>query len=86
MPVPERLYVSLSQHLGAPARPAVLVGQKVRKGDKLADPQGAVSAAIHAPTSGTVTAIGEIPAPHPSSRCGSWVAALGLERRARHTA
>lgn len=66
MPVPERLYVSLSQHLGAPARPAVLVGQKVRKGDKLADPQGAVSAAIHAPTSGTVTAIGEIPAPHPS--------------------
>lgn len=76
MPVPERLYVSLSQHLGAPARPAVLVGQKVRKGDKLADPQGAVSAAIHAPTSGTVTAIGEIPAPHPS---GLPVLAITLE-------
>lgn len=66
LPVPERLYVSLSQHLGAPARPAVLVGQKVRKGDKIADPQGAVSAALHAPTSGTIVAIGEIPAPHPS--------------------
>lgn len=76
MPVPERLFVSLSQHIGAPARPAVLVGQQVKKGDKLADPQGAVSAAIHAPTSGTVTAIGEIPAPHPS---GLPVLAITLE-------
>ncbi len=76
MPVPERLFVSLSQHLGAPARPVVLVGQKVRKGERLADPQGAVSAAIHAPTSGTITAIGEIPAPHPS---GLPVLAITLE-------
>jgi len=66
MPTPERLFVPLAQHLGAPALPTVLVGQKVKKGERLADPQGAVSAAIHAPTSGTVSAIGEIAAPHPS--------------------
>ncbi|MDR3087900.1 MAG: electron transporter RnfC, partial [Azoarcus sp.] len=76
MPMPERLYLSLAQHLGAPARPVVLVGQQVKKGDKLADPQGPVSAAIHAPTSGVIVAIGEISAPHPS---GLPVQAITLE-------
>lgn len=66
MPMPERLYISLAQHLGAPALPTALVGQKVKKGELLAKPQGVVSAAIHAPTSGVIAAIGEIPAPHPS--------------------
>lgn len=31
MPAPSRLYLPLSQHSGAPARPIVLVGQKVKK-------------------------------------------------------
>lgn len=66
LPLPDRLYVSLQQHIGAPARPIVLVGQKVLKGQLLAEAQGNVSAAVHAPSSGTVTAIGEIAAPHPS--------------------
>ncbi|MDR3214481.1 MAG: electron transport complex subunit RsxC [Azoarcus sp.] len=76
MPTPERLYISLAQHLGAPALPTVLVGQKVKKGDRLANPQGPVSAALHAPASGLVVAIGEIPAPHPS---GLPVLAVTLE-------
>jgi electron transport complex protein RnfC len=76
MPMPTRLYVSMTQHLGAPALPTVLVGQKVKKGEKLADPQGPVSAAIHAPTSGVIAAIGEISAPHPS---GLPVLAVTLE-------
>jgi electron transport complex protein RnfC len=80
MPMPERLYLSLAQHLGAPARPVVLVGQKVKKGEKLADPQGLVSAAIHAPTSGVVAAIGDISAPHPS---GLPVQAIILEADGR---
>lgn len=66
MPPPARLYLPLQQHLGSPARPVVLVGQKVRKGDLLAEAQGPVSAPIHAPTSGTVAAVTEITAPHPS--------------------
>ncbi len=66
LPLPARLYVPLQQHIGAAARPVVLVGQTVLKGQLLAEAQGATSAAIHAPTSGKVKAIGEITAPHPS--------------------
>ncbi|MEI7428974.1 MAG: electron transport complex subunit RsxC [Betaproteobacteria bacterium] len=66
LPLPARLYMPLLQHVGQPARPVVLVGQKVLKGQLLAEPQGRISAPIHAPTSGTVAAIGEITAPHPS--------------------
>ncbi|MDI6747559.1 MAG: electron transport complex subunit RsxC [Rhodocyclaceae bacterium] len=66
LPLPERLYVPLQQHIGAAARPIVLVGQTVLKGQLLAEAQGATSAAVHASTSGSVTAIGDIGAPHPS--------------------
>ncbi|TXT26667.1 MAG: electron transport complex protein RnfC [Rhodocyclaceae bacterium] len=66
MPVPARLYLPLQQHLGGPARPVVLVGQKVKKGELIAEAQGMVSAPIHAPTSGTIAAVTEITAPHPS--------------------
>ena len=76
MPMPARLYVPLVQHIGAPARAAVLVGERVKKGQKIADPQGLVSAAIHAPTSGIVLAIGDIVAPHPS---GLTVPAITIE-------
>ncbi|MDP1653876.1 MAG: electron transport complex subunit RsxC [Rhodocyclaceae bacterium] len=66
LPLPARLYVPLQQHIGTAARPIVLVGQTVLKGQLLAEAQGATSAAVHAPTSGYVTAIGDITAPHPS--------------------
>ena len=66
MPLPARLYLPLQQHLGSPARPVVLVGQTVLKGELIAEAQGAVSAPIHAPTSGTIVAVSEVTAPHPS--------------------
>jgi len=66
LPLPERLYVPVQQHIGAPAKPVVTVGQSVAKGELIASPQGALSASVHAPTSGTVVEIGEHPAPHPS--------------------
>ncbi|MCK6390980.1 MAG: electron transport complex subunit RsxC [Azonexus sp.] len=66
MPVPARLYLPLQQHLGSAARPCVLVGQQVKKGELIAEAQGMVSAPLHAPTSGTITAVTEITAPHPS--------------------
>lgn len=66
MPVPARLYLPLQQHLGGAARPTVLVGQKVSKGELLAEATGMVSAPLHAPTSGTVVAVTEVTAPHPS--------------------
>jgi Na+-translocating ferredoxin:NAD+ oxidoreductase subunit C len=66
VPVPPRVYIPFSQHVGAPARPRVVVGQHVLKGECIAEAQGNISAPIHASTSGKVTAIGEITAPHPS--------------------
>lgn len=66
LPLPRLLTVPLSQHVGAAARPRVLVGQKVLKGECLAEAQGNISAPIHAPTSGKVVAVGEVTAPHPS--------------------
>jgi len=76
LPLPRRLYLPLQQHIGQAARPVVLVGQQVQKGQLLADAQGNVSARIHAPASGTVVAIGEITAPHAS---GLPVVAITLE-------
>ncbi len=66
LPLPERLYLPLQQHRGQSALPVVTVGQKVLQGELLAKAQGPVSAPVHAPTSGTVIAIGDFTAPHPS--------------------
>jgi len=66
LPPPAKVYMPLQQHVGGAARPIVLVGQKVLKGQLLAEPSGNISAPIHAPVSGTVSAIGEVTAPHAS--------------------
>ena len=66
LPPPARLYMPLHQHVGGAARPVVLVGQKVLKGQLLAEAQGNISAPIHAPASGRIAAIGEVTAPHAS--------------------
>lgn len=64
--VPERLIIPLQQHIGAPAKPLVTVGDKVLKGQPLARPEGYVSTPVHASSSGKVVAIEEHPVPHPS--------------------
>ena len=64
--VPPRLVVPLSQHIGDPAEPLVEVGDKVLKGQTIARSLNYISAPVHAPTSGTVTDIGDYPVPHPS--------------------
>ncbi|MBL8397587.1 MAG: electron transport complex subunit RsxC [Candidatus Accumulibacter sp.] len=65
-PLPERCYVPLHQSIGGAANPAVSVGQSVLKGQVLGNADGWVSAAVHAPTSGTVVAIEAHVAAHPS--------------------
>ena len=64
--VPERLIIPLQQHIGAPAKPLVTVGDTVLKGQKLAKPEGYVSAPVHASSSGKVVALEDHPVPHPS--------------------
>ncbi len=53
-PVPEELVVPLQQHIGAPAKACVAVGDEVKRGQVIAEPGGFVSAAIHSPVSGKV--------------------------------
>ncbi|MBH3337828.1 electron transport complex subunit RsxC [Pseudomonas mendocina] len=65
-PLPKRLVLPLGQHIGAVAEPCVVVGQRVRKGEKIAEANGFVSAPLHAPTSGTISFIGPQPYPHAS--------------------
>lgn len=96
LPIPPRLILPLSQHIGNPATPIVEVGDKVLKGQVLAHcgVQGcdtSMGAPIHAPTSGTIIALEEQPIPHPSqlNMCSivietdgedRWLEGVGKER------
>ena len=62
--IPPVLVLPLSQHIGAPAKPIVAVGDTVLKGQCIAEAVGPVSVPIHASSSGTVTAIEPRPIPH----------------------
>jgi electron transport complex protein RnfC len=66
MPAPKQVVLPLSMHTGAPAKPLVAVGDTVKKGQKIADAGGYVSAPVHASISGKIKSIG--PQPHPSGR------------------
>lgn len=65
-PLPKLLVVPLQQHIGAPAKAIVAVGERVLKGQILGEANGFVSLPIHAPSSGTVIAIEQRPVQHPS--------------------
>lgn len=56
---PKMLYVALLQHIGAPLDPIVAVGDRVLKGQKIADSQAFMSSPIHSPVSGIVKRIEE---------------------------
>ncbi|MGC3872871.1 electron transport complex subunit RsxC [Halomonas sp. GXIMD04776] len=69
-PLPKRVILPLTQHLGMPAEPVVTVGQRVRTGEVIARAQGMISANLHASITGTVSAIEERPVPTPSAALG----------------
>ena len=58
LPLAPTVYISVAQHIGAPAKPVVAVGDKVKVGQVVAEPGGFVSAFIHSSASGTVKSIG----------------------------
>ncbi len=55
------LIVPLSQHIGKPAIPTAREGDEVARGQRIAEPDGFVSVAIHAPASGIVRRIAPSP-------------------------
>ena len=92
LPLPEKLILPLRQHVGNIPRLKVIVGDIVLKGQLLAEAEGMVSAAIHAPTSGVITAIEDAIIPHPSGlpdRCvtlladgkDTWIAKTPIDWR-----
>lgn len=56
-PILDKVYISMAQHLGAPATPVVAKGDKVKVGDVIGEPAGFISGYVHASVSGTVTAV-----------------------------
>lgn len=63
MPCPAELVISMSQHLGAPAKCVVAVGDYVVKGQLLGERNGFISVPVHAPANGRITAIEPRPGP-----------------------
>lgn len=60
-PVPQRVIIPLSQHVGAPCKPVVTIGQEIKKGQLLGEPTAFVSAPVHSSVAGKVVAIGDFP-------------------------
>lgn len=76
---PKTVTIFMSQHIGAPCRPLVRVGDRVTLGQKLGDSEG-LCAPVHASVSGTVVAVE--PRPHPG---GTDMPAVVLENDGRDT-
>lgn len=65
-PIPAQLIVPLHQSIGGTPQPLVKTGDKVLKGQRIGEADKWVSAAVHAPTSGSVIAVETRLAAHPS--------------------
>ncbi|MDF2880928.1 MAG: rnfC [Clostridiaceae bacterium] len=57
--IPEKVVIPVRQHIGAPCIPLVKKGDKVKKGQVIADSDAFVSGPIHSSISGTVVDIGD---------------------------
>ncbi len=55
--LPKEVVIPLQQHIGAPCKAVISVGDKVKTGQKIGDSDAFVSAAVFASVDGTVTAI-----------------------------
>ncbi|PLV58999.1 electron transport complex subunit RsxC [Thermotoga sp. KOL6] len=60
MPLPERVYVFLLNHAGNPAKPVVSVGDEVKTGQVIGEPEGFISAYLHSPVTGKVVELKKI--------------------------
>lgn len=60
LPLPETVSVFFAQHIGAPAKPVVNPGDKVKAGQLLAESAGFISTNIHSPVSGTIVKFDQV--------------------------
>jgi electron transport complex protein RnfC len=57
VPVPSQLVLPITQHVGDPSQPVIGIGERVLRGQLIAESDGTLSAPVHAPSSGKVIAI-----------------------------
>lgn len=57
--IPEKVIIPVRQHIGAPCTPLVKKGDRVKKGQVIADSDAFVSGPIHSSISGTVVDVGD---------------------------
>ena len=63
-PFPDEIILPLSQHIGTPAKALVKPGDRVERGDVIAEAAGFISSAVHATAAGTVRSIELWPHPN----------------------
>jgi Na+-translocating ferredoxin:NAD+ oxidoreductase subunit C len=73
LPFPDEVVLPVRQHAGRPARPIVRRGDRVERGDTLAEADGFVSSPVHASAAGAVVDVDFWP--HPD---GSWEKAVRI--------
>ncbi|MCD8026859.1 MAG: electron transport complex subunit RsxC [Clostridiales bacterium] len=59
LPLPEKVFIPLSMHIGKPAKAVVKLGERVTVGQLIAEADGFVSAPVHSSVSGTVKKLSE---------------------------
>jgi len=57
LPIPAQLVLPITQHVGDPSQPIVGIGERVLKGQLIAESDGTLGAPVHASSSGKVVAI-----------------------------
>ncbi len=66
--LPEKVYIPMSQHIGAPSKPVVKKGDEVKTGTVIGEPVGRVSVPTHSSVSGKVADVTELPHPLTGTR------------------
>lgn len=59
LPIPDEVFIPMSMHIGAPAKPIVEAGSEVKVGQIIGEPVGFVSSPVHASVSGKVKRLEE---------------------------
>ncbi len=73
MPAPDKLYIPMMQHIGAPCQAKVEVGDLVKVGQVIGDSEAFVSAPIHSGVSGKVISL-----EHALNSTGVWDLMVGI--------
>ncbi|QOX64157.1 electron transport complex subunit RsxC [Anoxybacterium hadale] len=79
MPVPKKVIIPVSQHIGAPGNPVVKVGDDVKKGQLIAYNDTFITSSVHASTSGKVVDIGVYPSSYKNESLAIVIESDGLD-------